>query len=144
MIGGRALNRLIVAGGVTAKTMSSGPAAALASMTAWRTLPGPESFVLVTVKVVAVAGPAPASTAPAARAPEARPRAMALVRFRSSRRSRSASTRRSRRDRVNPSPHLAWRMAFHLGRRPTNVNRSSKPIIMRSCEARPQGLEKRS
>ena len=55
------------------KAMTSGPAAALASLTACRRLPGPASFRLVTLKVAASAGAPAASPTPSARtAPEAR------------------------------------------------------------------------
>ena len=46
-----------------AKSMESAPAAALASMMAWRSEPGPESRLFVTVKTAAPAGAASASAA---------------------------------------------------------------------------------
>src|SRR5690349_20928315 len=46
-----------------ANSTTSSPGAALESRTAWRNDPGPESFVFVTVRVVAASGAAPTPAA---------------------------------------------------------------------------------
>ena len=111
-IWGRAVNRLMVDVGGSVKTMSSAPAAVLASITACRRLPAPASLVLVTVKVTAEAGPAPASTAPTVKAPEARALPAARLCFRCSRRSRNASARRSCRVPGAPPTDITRRLAM--------------------------------
>src|SRR5215203_2462599 len=64
--------RVIVPVSPAWKSMTSAPAAALASSTAWRRLSAPESFRFLTVKVAAWAGDAAMTTPSVRAAPEAR------------------------------------------------------------------------
>ena len=70
---GRLLPSVIVP--VTAKVIVSAPGTALASRIAWRSDPGPESLVVVTLKLVAWTGAAETSAIATATA-TATPRAM--------------------------------------------------------------------